>query len=107
MRIRDAQKPVFGIRDILVRIWIPGSVGYLKIMDPDPTPDPTPSSLILMILKKSYFFLKTWPCPQAHHHQSEKFNFLIEFCVKILFCRHYFSQLNTFMRKGKDPDPHL
>jgi hypothetical protein len=23
----------------------------------------------------------------------------------MLFCRHYFSPLNTFMRKGKDPDP--
>jgi hypothetical protein len=27
----------------------------------------------------------------------------------MLFCRHYFSPLNTFMKKGKDPDldPHL
>jgi hypothetical protein len=27
----------------------------------------------------------------------------------MLFCRPYFSPLNTFMRKGKDtdPDPHL
>jgi hypothetical protein len=25
----------------------------------------------------------------------------------MLFCRHYFSLLNTFMRQGKDPDPHL
>jgi hypothetical protein len=25
--------------------------------------------------------------------------------VKILFCRHYFSLLNIFMRKGKDPEP--
>jgi hypothetical protein len=25
----------------------------------------------------------------------------------MLFCRHYFSPLNTFMRKGKDPDPQL
>ncbi len=32
-------------------------------------------------------------------------DFLLKFCVKILFCNHYFSQLNTFMRKGKDPDP--
>jgi len=30
---------------------------------------------------------------------------LLNFCVKILFCKHYFSPLNTFMRKGKDPDP--
>ncbi len=27
------------------------------------------------------------------------------FCVKILFCKHYFSPLNTFMIKGKDPNP--
>ncbi len=25
----------------------------------------------------------------------------------MLFCRHYFSPLTTFKRKGKDPDPHL
>jgi hypothetical protein len=25
----------------------------------------------------------------------------------MLFCRHYFSPPNTFMRKGKDPDPDL
>ncbi len=32
-------------------------------------------------------------------------DFLLKFCVKILFCNHYFSPLNTFMRKGEDPDP--
>ena len=42
----------------------------------------------------SYFFLK-------------KFNFLLKFCVKILFCKHYFSPLSTFMGKGKDPDAYL
>jgi hypothetical protein len=25
-------------------------------------------------------------------------------CIKILFCKHYFSPLHIFMRKGKDPD---
>jgi hypothetical protein len=28
----------------------------------------------------------------------------IKFFAKILFCKHYFSLLNTFMRKVKDPD---
>jgi hypothetical protein len=32
-------------------------------------------------------------------------------CVKILFCNNYFRPLNTFMRKGKnpelEPDPYL
>ncbi len=60
----------------------------------------------------SYIFVIT--CPQAHHLQSKKFNFLLKFCLKILFCRHYFSPVNTLwefqsgqhiMRKGKDPDP--
>jgi hypothetical protein len=36
---------------------------------------------------------------------------LLKFCVKILFFKHYFSPLNTFMKKGKDlepdPDPYL
>ncbi len=31
--------------------------------------------------------------------------FFAKICIKILFCKHYFSPLNTFMRKGKDPDP--
>jgi hypothetical protein len=41
--------------------------------------------------------------------------FLQKFCVKILFCKHYFSPLNTFMKKGRiqeaqkhpDSDPQL
>jgi hypothetical protein len=71
-------------------------------MDPDLTPDPTPFFFDFKNAKKYlflYFFLTT--CPQAHHLQPKKFNFLLNFCVKILFCRHYF---NTYMRKGKDPD---
>jgi hypothetical protein len=75
--------------------------------NPDPTPDPTPFFIDFKDAKKvffvSYCFLIIGP--QAHHLQSKKFNFLLKFCVKILFCRHYFSPLNTFMRKGKDPDP--
>jgi hypothetical protein len=73
--------------------------------DPDPTPDPTPFVIDLKDTKIlfSYFFFIT--CPQAHRLQAEKFNFLLEFCVQILFCRHYFSQLNTIMRKVKEPDP--
>ncbi len=30
---------------------------------------------------------------------------VLTFCVKILFCKHYFSPLKTFLRNGKDPEP--
>ncbi len=69
---------------------------YLWLMDPDPTPffiDFKDAKKIIF----SYFFLIT--CPQAYHLQSKQFNFLLKFIVKILFCRHYFSPLNTFIRK--------
>jgi hypothetical protein len=79
-------------------------------MDPDPDPDPTldPTSFFIDFkdAKKNIcfaFFLIT--CQQKHHLQSKKSNFLLKFCVKILLCRHYFSPLNTSMRKGKDPEP--
>jgi hypothetical protein len=77
--------------------------------DPDPTPDPTPFFIAFKDAKKmfSHIFPHNW----RNHLQSKIFNFLIIFCVKMLFCRHYFSPLNPFMRKEKDPepdtDPHL
>ncbi len=77
------------------------------MMDPDPTPDPTPVFIDFKNATKNIcfhiFFLIA--CPQAHHLQYKKFNFLLKLCVKILFSRHYFSPLNTYMRKGKDPEP--
>ncbi len=33
------------------------------------------------------------------------YGLLLTFWVKILFCKHYFSPLNIFMSKGKDPEP--
>jgi hypothetical protein len=85
-------------------------------MDPDPvqdpTSDPTPFFIGFKAAKKSNFsnfFLIT--CPQVHHLQTKKLNILLKFCVKMLFCKHYCSPLNTFMKKGKvsdpDPNPHL
>jgi hypothetical protein len=47
--------------------------------DPDPTPDPIPFFIDIKDAKK--------------------------ICVKMLFAGIYFSPLNTFMRKGKDPEP--
>ncbi len=81
----------------------------LGIRDPDPhlwliDPDPDAKKYIFL----SHFFLST--C-RRYILFCLKINFFVKFCVKILFCRHYFSPLNTFMRKRKDPepdpDPHL
>ncbi len=76
-------------------------------MDPDPTPGPTSNFINCKDAKKnfSHFFLIT--CQQVHHRQSKKFKFLLKFCVEILLCKHYFSQLNTFMRNWKDPETDL
>jgi hypothetical protein len=71
----------------------------------DPDPDPIPFFSDFKDVKKLFFFLHIFSYNQAHYLQSQKLNFLLKYCVKILFCNHYFSQLNTFMRKGKDPDP--
>ncbi len=73
-------------------------------MDPDQYLDPTPDPTSFFIdFKDAKFFCKA--CQQAHHLQSKKFSFLLKFCVKILFCRHYFSPLNESMSQGKDPEP--
>jgi hypothetical protein len=77
-------------------------------MDPDPTPDPPPFFTDFKEEKNIFiniFFLTT--CPQAHHLQCKKYDFLLIFCVKILFCRHYRISVRsiTFMRKGMDPEP--
>ncbi len=96
-----------------VRFWCGcGSADpYLWLMDP--APDPTPFFSDLEDAKKIIFFLIFFliTYPQAHYLESYKLVFCQNFCVKILFCKHYFSPLNTFMRKGKDldpdPDPYL
>ena len=75
--------------------------------DPDPTPDPTAFLTVRMHKKKDFFYFFLITCQQTHHLQSKKLNFLLKFCVKILFCRHYFSPLNTVKGKDPDPDPYL
>jgi hypothetical protein len=68
-------------------------------MDPDPVPDPNPFFIDFKDAKKMFPIFFHITCPQANHLQSIKFNYLLKICVKILFCRNYFSPLNTFMRK--------
>jgi hypothetical protein len=95
---------VLGIRDILVRIRICGSGpltnGFriqlrIRLL----------SSVNLRIQKIIFFIFFSYNLPVVKLSSVLKLIFLLKFCVKILFCKHYFSMLNTFMRKGKDPDP--
>jgi hypothetical protein len=75
----------------------------------DPDPDPTPYMIPFFRdfrMQKIYFFIFfSHNFPTGTLSSVLKFFFLLKFCVKILFCKHYFSPLNTFMRKGKDPEP--
>jgi hypothetical protein len=61
-------------------------------------------SSVTLRMQMFFLFLIT---TRRHIIFSVKNLFLIKCCVKILFCKHYFSSLNTLMRKGKDPDPYL
>jgi hypothetical protein len=79
---------VLGIRDILVRIRI-------QLL----------SSVTLKDTKKKIFFLLFCYLSAGKLSSVIKLNFLLKFCVNILFFKYYFSPLNTFNRKGKDSDP--
>jgi hypothetical protein len=90
-----------------VTFWC-GSGSNSGSADPttDPTPDSTPFFIDLRMQKNIYFLhIFSYNLPTRTSSSSKKLNFFAKICVKILFCRHYFSSLNTFMRKGKDPDP--
>jgi hypothetical protein len=98
---------VLGIRDILVRIRIPGSVPLTTGSEvgsgsaPDPTPDPTLFFIDFKDTKNiffSYFFLLT--CRQAHLIRSKNL-LLLKFGVIILFCRHYFSPPHIYEKNGR------
>jgi hypothetical protein len=90
---------MLGIRDILVRIQIRirGSIPLTNGSDPDPTP-------FFSDFKdaKCFFlhFISYNLVPTTYYLLSQKLNFWLKFCVKILFCKHYFSLHNTFMREG-------
>ncbi len=86
---------MLGIHNILARsrILIRGSVPtYLCLTDLDPTPFFSDKDD-----KKSHFFI----------FFSYNLKLPAVFNLKFLFYKHYFSTLNTFMRKGKDQDPYL
>jgi hypothetical protein len=75
---------MLGICDILVRIRIQLRIRLLS----------------LSILRMQKIFVTYISCQQAHHLQSKKFNFLLKFCVKMLFFKHYFSPLGMRNRSS-------
>jgi hypothetical protein len=98
------QGAVLGIRDILVRIRIRGSVPLTNGSGSN-----SGSYFFLQVtlrMQKNNFLYFLITYPQAHYLQSKSFYFLLKILgKKIVFCKHCFSLLSTFMRKGKDPEP--
>jgi hypothetical protein len=77
---------------------------HLCLTDLSPTRDPTPFFSYFKDAKKNvHTFLITYP--EAHYLQSLIYCLKDKFIFKILFCKHYFNSLNTFLRKEEDPDP--
>ncbi len=119
---RSILETIFFVNWILIYkkiLWVRSSVGdpwhfgadpdprdpYFWLMDADPTPDPTPFFSDFKNAKKNFIFF-SYNLPEGTF-SLKNLIFLLHFCVKILLCKHYFSLHNTFMRKGKDPDPYL
>jgi hypothetical protein len=71
-------------------------------MDPDPTTDPTPFFSDFKDAKKIQIFSYNLP---AGTLSFLKYNFLLNFCIKIFFMQAFFHSAQH--RKGKDADPYL
>ncbi len=97
-----------------VKFW-GGSVSmdpYLRLTDPDT--DPTPFFNDFRDAKKKILFIFfSYNLPASTLSSVLKIYpiFCYNFVLKNLLCKHYLSQLNTFMKKRKDldpdPDPYL
>ncbi len=94
---------VLGIRDIFVPIQIRIQL-RIRLL----------SSVTFRMQKKIFFFFIFFsynlPVPAGTLSSAIKSNFLLNICVKILFCKHYFSPLNNYMKRirigeAKHPDP--
>ncbi len=98
--------PLLGIRDIFVRIRIRGSLPLTYLFG---SASNSGSSVTLRMQIKLFFLIFFSYNLHACTLSSvlKILNFLLKFRVEILFCMPYFSPLNSFMRKGKDPDPYL
>jgi hypothetical protein len=57
--------------------------------------------------KLFFIYIFSYNLPVGTLASVLKLNLLPKICVKIVFSKQYFSPLNNFMGKGKDPDPYL
>ena len=75
---------------------------YLWPMNPDPTPDPTTFFSDFKDEKKFslHFFLLTYP--QYIIFSLKNSNFLLKFCVKILFCQALFQSAQDIYGKREE-----
>ncbi len=72
-------------------------------LEQNPAPDLTPFFCEFKDAKKNYFFIAfSFNNPKNIIFSLFLLNFVLEF---YFVAKHYFSPLNTFVRKGKDPDP--
>jgi hypothetical protein len=93
---------VLGIRDILVRILIRGSVPLTNGSGSD---SKSRSNSFLQMQKKIIFSFFSYNLSAGTLSSVLKIKFFAKILCKILFCTHYFSPLNLFMREGKNPEP--
>jgi hypothetical protein len=72
----------------------------------DPDPDPTPFFNDFKVAEKIVFFIVfSFNLPSGILSSVLKIKFFAKkFCDTNLFCKHYFSLLDTFMRERKDPE---
>ncbi len=92
-------RSVLGIRDILVRIRIPGSVTLTNGSGSGSSWIRLLSSWILRTKKIFFKFFIT--CPKAHHLQSKKLNFVLKFCFKYFFAGIISVPSTHFWEKGR------
>ncbi len=71
-------------------------------MDPD-----LDLTLFFIDFKDANKFFLSYFCLISTSSSVLKCIFLLKFCLKILFCKHYFSLHDIFMKKVKDPEPDL
>jgi hypothetical protein len=86
----DPNKAVLGICDI-PQIRTSGKWIRIRLL----------SSVTLKMQKNIFFLIFSYNLPVTTLSSVLKIKFFAKFCVKSLFCKHYFSPLNIFMKKGE------